>query len=471
MINYSDKGFSIFHRFILCLLVCIWFICFVSFWELLNLSLITSPYNYLIAAIIGLLVSAFGSLQNYGDFYSRKGSGRIKDSILKSNFQLAVMSFSVFAAYFVTKDSHTSRLFLILFMASIWPLLIFFNFAIPGLFKRVNGYYGLKRNSIIVGSSSQIKEMSSWLNAQENKGFTFAGAFLTDSESCELNRLRCLGSCDDIKSYISSNPTYQLVLLPDENNFSPDLIMSIADTATSNGCRFLIYNTLSGIFDDRLAFLEESGRQFLTLLNEPLQSPFNRMLKRSLDLAICIPSILTIIPLSMLVVKFFQSIQSPGPLFFKQERVGMGGRRFVIWKFRSMRVSDNEDESKQAFPGDERIFSFGRIMRRFSIDELPQFINVIRGDMSLVGPRPYLASHDFIFQKNYKSYKIRQFVKPGVTGPAQCRGLRGEFTDPELVNRRIELDFAYVGSWTIWTDVEIVFRTIGQVLFPPKSAY
>ena len=149
----------------------------------------------------------------------------------------------------------------------------------------------------------------------------------------------------------------------------------------------------------------------------------------------------------------------------------MGGRRFVIWKFRSMRVSDNEDESKQAFPGDERIFSFGRIMRRFSIDELPQFINVIRGDMSLVGPRPYLASHDFLFQKNYKSYKIRQFVKPGVTGPAQCRGLRGEFTDPELVNRRIELDFAYVGSWTIWTDVEIVFRTIGQVLFPPKSAY
>ena len=139
MINYSDKGFSIFHRFILCLLVCIWFFCFVSFWELLNLSLITSPYNYLVAAIIGLLVSAFGSLQNYGDFYSRKGSGRIKDSILKSNFQLAVMSFSVFAAYFVTKDSHTSRLFLILFMASIWPLLIFFNFAIPGLFKRVNG--------------------------------------------------------------------------------------------------------------------------------------------------------------------------------------------------------------------------------------------------------------------------------------------------------------------------------------------
>ena len=109
-------------------------------------------------------------------------------------------------------------------------------------------------------------------------------------------------------------------------------------------------------------------------------------------------------------------------------------------------------------------------MRRFSIDEFPQFINVVKGEMSLVGPRPYLAKHDYLFQKDYKSYRIRQFVKPGVTGPAQCRGLRGEFTDPDLINQRIEMDFNYVGNWTIWIDIEIVFRTIGQVVFPPKSA-
>ena len=109
-------------------------------------------------------------------------------------------------------------------------------------------------------------------------------------------------------------------------------------------------------------------------------------------------------------------------------------------------------------------------MRRFSIDEIPQFINVLKGDMSLVGPRPYLAEHDYLFQRDYKAYRIRQFVKPGVTGPAQCRGLRGEFTDPSLVRKRIELDFNYVGNWSIWLDVEIVVRTIGQVMFPPKSA-
>ena len=91
--------------------------------------------------------------------------------------------------------------------------------------------------------------------------------------------------------------------------------------------------------------------------------------------------------------------------------------------------------------------------------------------MSLVGPRPYLAKHDFLFSNDYKSYRVRQFVKPGVTGPAQCRGLRGEFTDPVLVKKRIELDFDYVGSWSIWLDFEILFRTIGQVIFPPKTAY
>ena len=205
----------------------------------------------------------------------------------------------------------------------------------------------------------------------------------------------------------------------------------------------------------------------------PWRVPFNQMVKRCFDLLLSIPAILILLPPSVLLVKCFQSFQSPGPVFFKQERVGLAGRRFVIWKFRSMIYARNgeRDEAVQAHAGDDRIFAFGRFMRRFSIDELPQFINVLKGDMSLVGPRPYLAEHDYLFERNFKAYRVRQFVKPGVTGPAQCRGLRGEFTDPELVSKRIEMDFNYVGNWSIWLDMEIVVRTIGQVIFPPKSAY
>jgi putative colanic acid biosynthesis UDP-glucose lipid carrier transferase len=219
--------------------------------------------------------------------------------------------------------------------------------------------------------------------------------------------------------------------------------------------------------------VEEAGRQFFTLLNEPLESPFNRMIKRMFDILISLPSAILLLPILMVITKFFHIIQSPGSLFFKQERVGLGGRKFIIWKFRSMEYQEarTNDEAIQAKKADPRIFPFGRIMRRFSIDEFPQLINVLKGEMSLVGPRPYLAKHDYLFQQNYRAYKIRQFVKPGVTGPAQCRGLRGEFTDPVLVKKRIELDFDYVGNWTLLMDIEIVFRTIGQVVFPPKSAY
>ena len=470
VINYSDKGFSIFHRFSLVVIISIWFWVLLLIWSIMDLSLIRLPFNYHLAAVIGLLFSAFGSLQNYGEFYSKTAAKRIRSAILKTNFQVSVMAFCVFAAYFVIKDAHTSRMFLIFYILTSWPMLFFSNFSLPGIFKRLNGYYGMKRSAILVGSPKQLNQLSSWINSQENKGFVYRGAFVTDHGRLNLPNIRNLGFYTDLDSYLSENRTYQIVVLPDETD--GDRLMSVADTATKYGCRFLLYNNLSGLFDDRLAFMEESGRQFLTLLNEPLQSPFNRMVKRLVDLAICIPSLLTILPLAMLVVKIFQMIQSPGPLFFKQERVGMAGKRFIIWKFRSMRFEDKteEDEAVQAHDGDTRIFAFGKIMRRFSVDELPQFINVFFGDMSLVGPRPYLKTHDHLFQSSYKSYRIRQFVKPGVTGPAQCRGLRGEFTDPSLVSKRIELDFAYVGSWSIWTDFLIIAKTVGQVLFPPKSA-
>jgi putative colanic acid biosynthesis UDP-glucose lipid carrier transferase len=252
-----------------------------------------------------------------------------------------------------------------------------------------------------------------------------------------------------------------------------DWVSKVAELATRYGCRVLIYNNLSGLFDARLVFMEESGRQFFTLLNEPLESPFNQMVKRCFDLCLSIPLMFLFLPPTILLVKFYQSIQAPGPIFFKQERIGQAGKKFVIWKFRSMKHfrEGERDESIQAHVGDDRIFSFGKFMRRFSIDELPQIINVIKGEMSLVGPRPYLAKHDYLFERNFKAYRVRQFVKPGVTGPAQCRGLRGEFTDPDLINKRIELDFNYVGNWSVWVDVEIVIRTIGQVIFPPKSAY
>ena len=471
MLNHRDRGYATLHKLILLCSLFVWFWISLDLWNSLDYSLINLPWNYALVAIAGLTVATLGSFQHYGLFFMKNGWGRIRESLVKANFQTALIAFFVFASYFATKDKETSRLFLMFYIGTSWSILALFNFALPGLFKRLIGFQFIPRKSLIIGDSSSLDSLRIWIKRHTELGFSFEGAFTTDKNEPTSATIPWLGSFEKLEQYLIERKIHQLILLP--NNNMEKWIRIVSDLGAKHGCRILVYNNLSGYFDSRLVFVEESGRQFFSLQNEPLESPFNQVLKRSFDLIISVPVLIFVLPPYMLLVKFFQTIQSPGPLFFKQERVGLAGQSFIIWKFRSMTFAkDGErDESKQAFPGDERIFAFGAFIRRFSIDEIPQFINVLIGEMSLVGPRPYLAKHDFLFEKDYKAYRIRQFVKPGVTGPAQCRGLRGEFTDPELLQKRIEMDFNYVGNWTIWLDCEIVLRTIIQVLFPSKSAY
>ena len=142
-------------------------------------------------------------------------------------------------------------------------------------------------------------------------------------------------------------------------------------------------------------------------------------------------------------------------------------------KFRSMYVAtaDSNLESRQARPSDERVYPFGRFIRRASIDEFPQFLNVLKGEMSIVGPRPHLPRHDHEFAKVAKAYRSRHLVKPGITGLAQISGLRGEIIDSEMLRKRVELDLKYITTWSMWLDLQITVRTLWQVFFPPKSAF
>ncbi len=470
MLNHRDRGYATLHILTLLCLVFVWFWFSLHIWDALGYSLINLPWNYALVAVAGLAVATFGSLQHYGSFFMKNGWGRIRESLLKANFQTALIAFFVFASYFAIKDGETSRLFLTFYILTCWPFLASLNFALPGVFKRLIGFQLLGRKSLLVGNSESLVLLKKWINDQSMKGFIFEGIFTTNEKKADITDLPWLGSSTKLADYLHKNKIHQLILIPNDN--INNWITEVSDIGSKFGCRILVYNNLSGFFDSRLVFVEESGRQFFSLQNEPLESPFNKMIKRCFDLLISVPALFLVLPPCMLVVKFIQMFQAPGPLFFTQERVGLGGQHFTIYKFRSMTHDSlgERDESVQAKPGDSRIFKFGSFIRRFSIDELPQFYNVLKGDMSLVGPRPYLAKHDFLFNKDYKSYKVRQFVKPGVTGPAQCRGLRGEFTDPDLVRRRIELDFDYVGNWSIWLDCEIMLRTVFQVLFPPKSA-
>ena len=168
-----------------------------------------------------------------------------------------------------------------------------------------------------------------------------------------------------------------------------------------------------------------------------------------------------------------QRRQAPGPLFHVRERRGIRGGTFRMLKFRSMHVGSGHaaDEARQARADDDRVFPFGRWLRRRSLDEFPQFWNVLRGDMSVVGPRPYMPMLDEEFRAQTKAYRTRHLVKPGITGLAQSLGYRGEILEREMLDRRHHWDLHYIAHWSLWLDVQITARTFAQVLFPPKTAY
>ncbi|WP_288449326.1 exopolysaccharide biosynthesis polyprenyl glycosylphosphotransferase, partial [uncultured Acinetobacter sp.] len=163
-------------------------------------------------------------------------------------------------------------------------------------------------------------------------------------------------------------------------------------------------------------------------------------------------------------------VNSSGPVFFKQIRYGLNGKPILVYKFRTMKVMENGAVVKQAVKDDPRVTKVGKFLRRTSLDELPQFFNVILGNMSIVGPRPHAVAHNEEYRKLIPGYMLRHKVKPGITGLAQIRGWRGETDTLDKMERRIECDLEYIRTWSIWLDIRIIFLTIFHG-FIHKAAY
>ncbi|MDE6354494.1 MAG: sugar transferase, partial [Prevotella sp.] len=175
---------------------------------------------------------------------------------------------------------------------------------------------------------------------------------------------------------------------------------------------------------------------------------------------------LPFIPIIALIIK----LQSPGPIFFKQSRTGMNGREFQCYKFRSMHVNKDAD-LVQATENDPRKFAFGNFMRKANVDELPQFFNVLKGDMSIVGPRPHMLHHTEVYRDLIDKYMVRHFVKPGITGWAQVTGYRGETKELWQMEGRVQRDIWYIENWSIWLDLRIIGKTALQIFIHDKNAY
>jgi len=179
-------------------------------------------------------------------------------------------------------------------------------------------------------------------------------------------------------------------------------------------------------------------------------------------LILCLP----ILP----VVAVFILIQSPGPLFFRQIRTGVSGKDFMCYKFRSMHINRDAD-TVQATEHDPRKFPFGDWMRKYNIDELPQFWNVLMGEMSVVGPRPHMLYHTEMYKRKIGKYMVRHFVKPGITGWAQVTGFRGETKELWQMEERVKCDIWYIEHWSIWLDIRIVWMTVKSIFIHDEKAY
>lgn len=248
------------------------------------------------------------------------------------------------------------------------------------------------------------------------------------------------------------------------------VIKPIIHMCEANFIKFVYVPNMDGYPRHRMKLSRVGRTVVVQLHDEPLDNPVARAAKRTFDIVVSGLFVVLAFWWIYLIVGLIIKRTSPGPVFFKQQRTGYNGVSFDCLKFRSMKVCADAD-LKQATKDDPRKTPFGNFIRKTSIDELPQFLNVLKGDMSIIGPRPHMEHHTEIYSNLIGDYMVRHLVKPGITGWAQINGCRGETKTLEEMENRVEHDIWYIEHWSLALDIEIFFRTIWQVVSGDKQAY
>jgi putative colanic acid biosynthesis UDP-glucose lipid carrier transferase len=382
--------------------------------------------------------------------------------------QTAVIVGGLLLFLVASKDVAISRLFLFTFAPAAYLTILFTNVLCPRWLATLLFSGGSSAKTLILGSPDDAVKLNPWLERKVRYGLDLVGLITTTCGHDPRCHLPVLGDFSQITRILQKTDATKLIVL--DLSLAPDQMVELADLCDKYGLRLLIVNDLEDRFHRSITFFDDDGFHFMEFRREPLECPVGRTIKRVLDLTVSLPVCLFILPPVSLIVWLYQRAQSPGPLFFRQRRTGKYNRPFLIYKFRTMNIG-NFDEGKQASANDDRVYSAGRWMRKLSIDELPQFINVLIGEMSVVGPRPHFVDHDALFGEIAHFYRVRSFIKPGITGLAQVRGLRGEARKERDLIDRIHSDVYYLENWSPILDWVIIFKTAWQVIAPPKTAY
>jgi putative colanic acid biosynthesis UDP-glucose lipid carrier transferase len=466
MVTQRTQG--LYRVFLLCQIVIVAALFWFGVWVMVTFyspsaELTWNRYSiYCAMLVIGML----------GESLSREGSKRyfLQSELLRQHrlaLRQTFASTGVLVFYLVAaKDGFISRVFFFNFLPWLYIALLFSHYFLPEFLAR--GMFRREEKTLLVGSTAKAKALRGWLRRKAEMGLRVVGIICDGPTDGAADKFPILGGTDDFRSAIQENEVTQVILLefPQFNDENRDLIA----TCDQLGVRLLIVSDLEEKLRHPVTHFDDDGFRFIGLREEPLENPFNRGIKRTIDFTLAVPVMLIIFPLLALLVWLAQRLQSPGPLFHKQTRAGIQNRRFDIWKFRTMHP-ENADLARQATTEDERVYPLGKWFRKLSIDEIPQFWNVLCGDMSVVGPRPHLLEHNEQFSQLMANYQVRTFIKPGITGLAQVRGFRGEAQTREDIKNRVACDIEYLENWNLTLECGIIARTVAQLIMPPQSAY
>lgn len=438
-------------------------------WALISYHVGQLTLEYLLMLLLQLAILALS--------YDRMAVYRSNCSFTRKAFKLVqawTLTFLILAFIgFISKQGeYFSRMLMLQFylFGTASHLLLHFVFdAVQRTWLAERGGYS---NALVIGEGDLANYLAlkirnnPWLRQRVVGALAVSDNPATESLQLETERLPVLGKVEDVRRVIESRDIRLAYIVTPlaGSKVLEDVYFALLDNNVS-------VHWIPDIFSLRLinhSIGELAGLPVLTLSETPLTG--TRLLLKNLEDRVLSAALLVLASPFLLLIALAIRLDSPGPVFFRQERAGWNGRSFWIWKFRSMYVHQAEGGAlKQAQKGDLRVTRVGALLRRTSLDELPQLLNVLLGDMSLVGPRPHAIQHDELYSRRITDYFARHHIKPGITGLAQVRGFRGETTEIDQMIQRVESDIEYINSWSIWLDLTILMRTTAA--FTGKYAY
>ncbi|WP_321335112.1 undecaprenyl-phosphate glucose phosphotransferase [uncultured Bacteroides sp.] len=326
------------------------------------------------------------------------------------------------------------------------------------------------RTAVYVGGASNMEELYTLMTSDATSGFRVLGYFdnVSSFSGFYPPELGCLGDIYDVIPYLRHHDIDHLYCcLPSKRS---EEILPIVNYCENNFIRFYSVPNVRRYLKRRMCMELMGDIPILSIREEPLSQFENRLLKRLFDVIFSLLVLCTLFPFIFVLVAVITKFTSPGPIFFKQKRSGQNGKEFWCYKFRSMKVNGDSD-TLQATKDDPRKTKFGNFLRKSNIDELPQFINVLIGDMSVVGPRPHMLKHTKEYSALIDKFMIRHWVKPGITGWAQVTGFRGETKRLSQMEGRVKQDIWYIENWTFLLDLLIIYKTLRNAVRGEKKAY